>query len=85
VTAHYIGWLVDGSVFDSSYDLGEPATMVVGDLIKGLNAGLRKMNAGSIFMFRIPPALAYGGSGEPPYIGPFATLIFRVELLSVDE
>jgi FKBP-type peptidyl-prolyl cis-trans isomerase len=85
VTANYIGWLVDGSVFDSSYDLGEPATLVVAELIKGLNAGLRKMNAGSIYMFRIPPPLAYGGGGQPPYIGPFATLIFRVELVSVIE
>jgi len=84
VTVHYIGWLVNGTVFDDSYRSGEPAVMRLQKQVPGLLEGLQRMREGGVHVFRMPHDLAYGQRGQPPYIGPYATLIFRVELLSVD-
>ena len=82
VTAHYRGMLLNGVVFDSSYDSDEPIKFNLRKVIKGWTEGLQLMNEGSVFVFLIPPELAYGekGSGEIP---PNATLIFEVELYDV--
>lgn len=83
VTVHYAGWLADGTLFDSSYGRGEPATFELGRLIPGWSEGLLLMKVGGIYQFTIPPDLAYGERGAPPLIGPGATLVFRVELIGV--
>ena len=82
VTVHYRGTLLNGDEFDSSYQRNEPVTFPLGGVIPGWVEGLQLMNAGSKYQFFIPPALAYGEQGSPPRIGPNATLIFEVELLS---
>ncbi|HVZ39015.1 MAG TPA: FKBP-type peptidyl-prolyl cis-trans isomerase [Candidatus Kapabacteria bacterium] len=82
VSVHYRGTLVDGTVFDSSIDRGEPATFKVGGVIKGWTEALKLMKAGSKWKLFIPPDLAYGEQGTGP-IGPNSTLVFEVELLSV--
>ena len=84
IELHYIGWLVDGTVFDDTYSMGEPARVRLKDQIAGLLEGLPLMKPGGIHWFRIPSDLAYGAGGVAPYIGPRATLIFRVELLGVE-
>jgi len=83
VTVHYHGTLVDGTVFDSSVDRGEPATFGVTQVIAGWTEALQLMPKGSKWKLFIPSNLAYGerGSGK---IGPFATLIFEVELLEIN-
>lgn len=83
VTVHYAGWLTDGTLFDASYERGEPTSFRLGQVIQGWNEGLQLMKEGAIYQFTIPAALAYGKSGSPPKIGPDATLVFRVELISV--
>ncbi len=82
VKVHYHGTLIDGTVFDSSVDRGEPATFGVTQVIKGWVEGLQLMNVGSKFKFYIPAELAYGQRGSAA-IGPMETLIFEVELLDV--
>jgi len=83
VTVHYRGTLLNGDEFDSSYSRNEPASFQLNQVIPGWTEGLQLMPAGSKFMFYIPSNLAYGANG-PPQIGPNATLIFEVELLSID-
>lgn len=83
VTIHYQGTLVDGTVFDSSYDRGEPATFGVGGVIPGFSEGLQLMPVGSKYRFVIPSELGYGPQGAGGDIGPDATLIFEVELLEI--
>ena len=83
VMVHYRGTLVDGTVFDSSYDRGEPTTFGVGQVIPGWTEALQLMKPGDKWLLHIPCNLAYGGSGAPPKIPPFADLIFQVELLHV--
>jgi FKBP-type peptidyl-prolyl cis-trans isomerase FklB len=83
VTVHYKGTLVDGTVFDSSYDRGEPASFPVGGVIPGWVEALQLMNVGDKFELVVPSDLAYGPGGTGPVIGPNATLLFEVELLEV--
>ncbi len=83
VTVHYKGTLIDGTVFDSSYERGQPATFPVGGVIPGWVEALQLMNVGDKFELAIPSDLAYGPSGTGPEIGPNATLLFEVELLEV--
>ncbi|MHC4874399.1 MAG: FKBP-type peptidyl-prolyl cis-trans isomerase [Planctomycetota bacterium] len=83
VTVHYKGSLLDGTVFDSSYDRGEPATFPVGHVIEGWVEALQLMKEGEIRELYIPPKIGYGESGAGGDIGPNATLIFQVELLKV--
>jgi FKBP-type peptidyl-prolyl cis-trans isomerase FklB len=84
VTVHYKGTLLDGKVFDSSYDRSEPATFVVGQVIPGWVEALQLMKVGSKAKLFIPPALAYGESGAGQDIGPNSLLIFEVELLKAE-
>lgn len=83
VKVHYTGKLIDGTVFDSSVERGEPATFGVTQVIPGWVEALQMMNAGSKWRLFIPSALAYGPNGAGGVIGPDATLIFDVELLEV--
>lgn len=82
VTVNYEGRLIDGTVFDSSYTRGQPATFGVTQVIRGWTEGLQLMKPGAVYLFYIPSRLAYGveGSGK---IGPNECLIFKVELISV--
>lgn len=83
VTVNYEGRLLDGSVFDSSYERGEPATFALNQVIKGWTEGVQLMPVGSKYRFYIPSELAYGAQGAGEDIGPNSTLVFDVELLSV--
>lgn len=84
VTVHYHGTLIDGTVFDSSVDRGQPATFPVGGVIQGWVEALQLMNVGSKYKLFIPSNLAYGERGAGGSIGPNETLIFDVELLSIN-
>ena len=84
VTVHYHGTLVDGTVFDSSVERGQPATFPVNGVIPGWVEALQLMNVGSKYKLYIPSDLAYGESGAGGSIGPNETLIFEVELLSIN-
>jgi len=83
VTTHYKGTLIDGTEFDSSYKRGEPATFPVSGVISGWTEALQLMKEGAKWQLFIPPNLAYGERGAGRDIGPNATLIFEVELISV--
>lgn len=83
VTVHYHGTLPNGEVFDSSVDRGQPATFGLNQVIKGWTEGVQLMNVGSKYRFVIPSDLAYGPRGAGGKIGPNATLVFEVELLSI--
>ncbi len=85
VTVHYHGTLTDGKVFDSSVDRGEPATFPLNGVITGWTEALQLMPVGSKFRIYLPSDLAYGERGAGQLIGPHATLIFEVELLSIDN
>ena len=82
VRVHYEGTFIDGTVFDSSYMRGEPLEFPLGGIIAGWTEGLQLMNEGSIFLFAIPPDLAYGANGSGT-IPPSSTLLFKIELISV--
>jgi FKBP-type peptidyl-prolyl cis-trans isomerase FklB len=84
VTVHYRGRLLDGTEFDSSYKRDKPATFPVGGVIPGWTEGLQLMKEGAKWQLFIPAKLAYGEKGAGPMIGPNATLIFDVELISVN-
>ncbi len=83
VKCHYEGTLIDGTVFDSSYRRGEPATFPLNGVIAGWTEGLQLMGEGAKFRFFIPYHLAYGERGAGQSIPPYAALIFDVELLEV--
>ena len=83
VRVHYTGKLIDGNVFDSSVQRGEPAEFGVTQVIPGWVEGLQLMNVGSKFEFVIPHELAYGERGAGSAIPPCAVLIFEVELLAI--
>ncbi len=84
VTVHYHGTLIDGTVFDSSVDRGQPATFPVNGVIPGWVEALQLMNTGAKYKLFIPSDLAYGERGAGGAIGPHATLIFEVELISIN-
>lgn len=84
VRVHYHGTLLDGTVFDSSYERNEPAEFGLGQVISGWTEGVGLMPVGAKYRFWIPSGLGYGASGTPGSpIGPNATLVFDVELLDV--
>ena len=85
VTVHYTGKLIDGTVFDSSVERGEPATFGVTQVIPGWVEALQMMKVGSQWRLFIPSKLAYGPNGAGGVIGPNATLIFDVELLGIEK
>jgi FKBP-type peptidyl-prolyl cis-trans isomerase FklB len=84
VKVHYKGTLTDGTVFDSSYDRGQPAVFPVTGVIAGWVEALQLMNVGDKYELTIPSDLAYGVHGSGPVIGPDATLVFEVELLGIE-
>ena len=83
VMCHYEGFLIDGTVFDSSVQRGEPATFPLQQVIAGWTEGLQLMKEGAKFRFFIPYRLGYGEGGAGASIPPFAALIFDVELIQV--
>ncbi|MGS2719540.1 FKBP-type peptidyl-prolyl cis-trans isomerase [Paraglaciecola aestuariivivens] len=83
VRTHYHGTLLDGSVFDSSYDRGQPAEFPVNGVIKGWTEALQMMKVGTKLKLHVPANLAYGEQGAGGAIGPHSTLVFDVELLDI--
>ena len=83
VKVHYMGTLIDGTSFDSSYDRGEPAEFPVGGVIPAWTEALQLMKVGGKMKIFAPPTIAYGERGAPPVIGPNATLIFEIELIEI--
>ncbi len=84
VTTHYHGTLIDGTVFDSSYERGQPATFPVNGVIAGWTEALQLMQEGAKWKLFLPSNLAYGSQGAGQDIGPNTTLIFDVELIAVN-
>jgi FKBP-type peptidyl-prolyl cis-trans isomerase FklB len=85
VSVHYEGRLLNGSIFDSSIQRGQPASFGVGQVIPGWTEALLRMKVGDKWKLFIPPELAYGERGSPPVIGPNEPLVFEVELLEVKQ
>lgn len=85
VTTHYTGTLLNGNIFDSSVQRGEPATFPVGGVIAGWTEALLLMPVGSKWKLFIPSNLAYGDRGAGGAIGPNETLVFEIELLSIEK
>ena len=86
VSVNYEGTLIDGTIFDSSYERGEPATFPLKGVIPGWTEGLQLMPIGSTFRFIIPADLAYGNNPPPSSsIQPGSTLVFKVELLKIEK
>jgi FKBP-type peptidyl-prolyl cis-trans isomerase FklB len=83
VGCNYRGTLLDGAEFDSSYKSGQPATFPVGQVIKGWTEVLQLMPVGSKWQVFVPPSLAYGDRGAGAQIGPNATLVFEIDLVSI--
>lgn len=85
VKTHYHGMLISGEVFDSSVERGEPISFPLNQVIPGWTEGVQLMSVGDKFKFFIPYHLAYGERGAGAVIPPYATLIFEVELLGINE
>jgi hypothetical protein len=85
VRVHYAGWLTDGTMFDSSYVRGAPATFTPQMVVKGFGEGLQLMQPGATFRLTIRPELAYGARGAGDRVPPNATLVFTVTLLGIDK
>ena len=85
VVVNYIGRLVNGQVFDSSYARGEPLNIPVNRVIPGWTEALQMMSVGSKWQLVIPSNLGYGANGAGDLIPPHSTLIFDVELVSIDN
>jgi FKBP-type peptidyl-prolyl cis-trans isomerase FklB len=85
VTVNYVGTLINGTEFDSSYKRNEPASFPVSGVIPGWTEALQLMKAGSTWELYIPSQLAYGEQGSPPMIGPNQTLIFKVNLIDIKK
>jgi FKBP-type peptidyl-prolyl cis-trans isomerase FklB len=85
ITAHYHGTLIDGTVFDSSVDRGQPASFPVSGVIPGWTEALQLMPVGSKWTLYLPSNLAYGERGAGGKIGPNSALVFDVELISIDK
>jgi FKBP-type peptidyl-prolyl cis-trans isomerase len=83
VKVHYHGTLLDGTVFDSSVERGQPISFPLNGVIPGWTEGLQLMKVGDKFKFEIPPNLAYGPNSPSPKIPPNSTLVFEVELLGI--
>ncbi len=83
VVCHYEGFLVDGTVFDSSFQRGEPASFPLNQVITGWTEGLQLMQEGAKYRFFIPYRLGYGEGGAGTLIPPYSALIFDVELIEV--
>lgn len=83
VTCHYHGTLIDGRIFDSSVQRGQPASFPLNQVIAGWTEGVQLMSIGSKYRFFIPPHLGYGNRQVGSDIGPNSTLIFDVELLGI--
>jgi len=83
VRCHYEGRLIDGSVFDSSYQRGEPADFGLNQVITGWTEGVQLMKEGAKYRFHIPYVLGYGERGAGAQIPPYSTLVFDVELIKV--
>ncbi len=84
VTVHYKGTLIDGTVFDSSYERGQPATLSLVQVIKGWQEAVPMMTTGSKWQIYVPADLAYGDRAASEVIGPASTLIFDIELISIN-
>ena len=85
VKCHYHGTLIDGTIFDSSVDRGEPVTFPLNGVIKGWQEALQLMTIGSKWRIFIPADLAYGDNSAGEKIGPGSTLVFEVELLGIEK
>ena len=83
VSTHYVGTLIDGTVFDSSRARGSAAQFPVNGVIRGWTEALQLMPVGSKWILYVPPNLAYGSRGVGSLIGPDETLVFEVELLGI--
>lgn len=83
VETHYEGKLIDGTVFDSSYNRGEPTSFPVNRVIPGWTEALQLMREGDVWELTVPSELAYGARGAGGQIGPHSVLIFKIELISV--
>jgi FKBP-type peptidyl-prolyl cis-trans isomerase len=83
VNVHYHGTLLNGTVFDSSVERGQPISFPLNRVIRGWTEGLQLMKVGDKFKFEIPPDLAYGANSPSPKIPPNSTLVFEVELLGI--
>ena len=83
VNVHYHGTLLNGTVFDSSVERGQPISFPLNGVIPGWTEGLQLMKVGDKFRFEIPPNLAYGPNSPSPKIPPNSTLVFEVELLGI--
>ena len=84
VKVHYHGTLLNGTVFDSSVQRGQPISFPLNQVIAGWTEGLQLMHVGDKFKFEIPPNLAYGEASPSPLIPPNSTLVFEVELLGIE-
>ncbi len=84
VKVHYHGTLLDGTVFDSSVQRGEPTSFPLNRVISGWTEGVQLMKVGDKFKFEIPANLAYGENSPTPTIPPNSTLVFEVELLGIE-
>jgi FKBP-type peptidyl-prolyl cis-trans isomerase len=84
VKVHYHGTLLNGTVFDSSVERGQPISFPLNGVIPGWTEGLQLMHVGDKFKFEIPANLAYGANSPSPAIPPNSTLVFEVELLGIE-